>query len=412
MSRSLPPNPSLGHLRKQAKDILKAQRTGDATGCQVLSRLRRFADASDADLLGGDVKLSEALFALALTYGFRSWDQLRRHVCSQRASDAATLEGAILRCEHEIPEYAGAGVALAVTAALNHGGVNVDYMTFAAATGWAFSFGYRYDDISPAFMAVRGNPQGDGPHEVFAFLPTQLGFGYQWAPTGQPDKLWPFVQKHVDAGTPIMSEHLDGGLISGWREQDAKRQVYFDGTVAPGWTDIEHLHPYAFYVLVKEAAPQPWEQITAKALKRALHKGSSREHNGQPAGLAALQAYLADVRDSDKDFERVGEWFCWAAFERLMARKCAAIWLQRAAELVPNRARQHVLDAAASYEGAYRHYEDYRAEVCAGEPTPLSLEPHARRPERIAAIAPPLATGIEAEAGGIGFLRKAVAQLS
>ena len=63
----------------------------------------------------------------------------------------------------EIPEYAGPGVPLAVTAALNHAGVEIDYMEFAAATGWAFSFGYLYDGVWPAHMAVRGTPGGDVP---------------------------------------------------------------------------------------------------------------------------------------------------------------------------------------------------------------------------------------------------------
>lgn len=411
MPRSLPPRPSLEYVRKEAKDLLAAHQSGDASACDVLRLHHRFQAASDADVLAAPVSLQEVQHALALDYGFKDWAQLRRQMRSERIRDAATLEAVILRCEHEIPEYAGAGVPLAVTAALNHAGVDIDYMTFAAATGWAFSFGYKYDDISTAFLAVRGDPQGDGPYQVFAFLPTRLGFGYEWAPTKELDKLWPFVQKHVDAGTPIMSEHVDGGLVSGYRERDGKRQVYFDGTTASGWTDVEDLHPYAVYVLVRETEPLPWEEITVQALKRAVQKGSPHEDNGGPAGLAALKAYLADVQDPGKDFEGLGEWFCWAAFERLMARKCAATWLQRATELVPGRARRHVLDAAAGYEQAYRCYEDYRAAVCAGEPTPVSLEQRARTSERIAAIAPLLAGGIEAEARGIDSLRKAVAQL-
>jgi hypothetical protein len=310
-----------------------------------------------------------------------------------------------------MPEYASAGLTLAVVCALNREGVDIDVMEFLAKTGWAFSFGYRHDDISQAFMAVRGDPRADGRFEVFAFLPTRLGFGYAWAPTKEPDRLWLFVQEHVDAGTPIMSEHLDGGLISGYREQDGRREVYFDGTVAPGWTDIEDLHPYAVYVLVRRADPQPWEQITADALRRALQKATASEQNGAPAGLAALRAYLADVEDPAKDFQGVGEWFCWAAFERLMARRCASVWLQRAAELVPNRARRHVRDAAACYGQAFGLYEEYRAEVAAGEPTPHALQQRARMPERIAVIAPLLAGGIEAEAAGIDCLRRAVAEL-
>ena len=51
MSRSLPERPSLEQLRKQAKDLLKAQRQGDASVCPVLRHLPRFAGASDEDVL-------------------------------------------------------------------------------------------------------------------------------------------------------------------------------------------------------------------------------------------------------------------------------------------------------------------------------------------------------------------------
>jgi hypothetical protein len=95
-------------------------------------------------------------------------------------------------------------------AALNHAGVPVRFMEFAAANGWSFSFGYLNNDISAAFMAVRGHPESDGPLEVFAFLPRQYGMGYEMALTGDPDQLWDFVRKQVDSGTPIMSEQCGG----------------------------------------------------------------------------------------------------------------------------------------------------------------------------------------------------------
>ena len=112
MSPSLPPKPSLEHLRNQAKDILRAQRHGDAPGCQVLRGLRQYADIPDVQLLAAKVKLREAQLALALDYGFESWEDMRKGVQSRSGTDAATLVAVKLRCNPEIPEYAGAGVPL------------------------------------------------------------------------------------------------------------------------------------------------------------------------------------------------------------------------------------------------------------------------------------------------------------
>ena len=410
--RSLPPQPSIEHLRKQAKDVLKAQRTGDASGAGPLKRLSRFAGASDAAVLGSAVTLHEAQVSVAMQYGFANWQELRDHVRGRRSNAEASLEAVQLRCEHEIPEYAGAGVALGVTAALNHAGETLDFMDFAAATGWAFSFGYKYDDISSAFMAVAGNPRGDGPYEVFAWLPKRLGFGYKMAPTKEPGKLWPFVVKHIDAGTPIMSEHIDGGLISGFREEGGKRQVYFDGTVGAGWTNLGDLHPYGVYVLVRQSDPLPPDQIARESLKRALKKGRSRSAGGVAQGMSALRAYLADVADASKDFDNCGEWFCWAAFERLLARRCCQIWLDRVAGRMPEQAASHVRQAARSYGEAYEHYEALRSAVSAGEPTEVSLRQRARTGERIRAIVPLLEKGIAAEKQGLSALAKAAKSIS
>ncbi|MHC4715802.1 MAG: hypothetical protein ACYS5V_02425 [Planctomycetota bacterium] len=301
---------------------------------------------------------------------------------------------------------------MGIVAALNHAGETLDYMDFVAATGWAFSFGYKYGDISPAFMAVEGSPRADGPFEVFAWLPKRLGYGYEMAPTKEPDRLWPFVLKHVHAGTPIMSEHVDGGLISGYREEGAKRQVYFDGTAMPGWTNLEDLHPYGAYVLVRQSDPLTPEQLVPEALKRAVRKGQARRARATAQGMTALKAYLADVMDPAKDFAGCGEWFCWAAFERLMARRCSEVWLERIAGSMSGKTASLLRQAAQCYGEAYRHYEAFRSAVSAGEPTDVPLQGRARTRERIREIGPLLEQGISAEKQGLGALAGAVGAIS
>lgn len=410
MTRSLPATPSLRYLHEEAKDLLKAQRQGDAGACLTLRLLRRFQRASDKQILSSHIALHEAQLALALDYGFESWADLRHHLQTAMPSAANSLDAVRLRCRQEIPEYAGAGVPLGVVAALNHAGTEMDFMDFTAATGWAFSFGYKYEDISPAFMAVRGDPRDDGPTEVFAFLPTRMGYGYAMARTGNVEELWPFVVKHVDAGTPIMSEHMDGGLITAYRQQGGKRQVFFDGTApGAGWLDADKLQPYAVYVLVREREPEPPEHMLAAALRRAAQKGSEHTWHGVPQGMSALKAYRADVADAGKDFAKCGDWFCWAAFERLMARKCAAVWLASLAPKFKGKVGRYLEAAASHYGRAWGHYEEYRAAAQAGEPTAQSLQQRARTPESIAVILPILDRAINEESAGLRQLENATA---
>jgi hypothetical protein len=405
----LPATPSLEHLKKQAKQLLAAQRRGMPQCCPILRRLHRFAGSSDEEILSAKLTLAEAQFLVAMHHGYASWPKLLDDVRSRLAAGANSLAAVVRRSKVEIPEYAGAGVPLAVVAALNHAGIEMDFMEFGAASGWAFSFGYCYEDISPAFMAVRGNPEADGPMEVFAFLPKQLGFDYEMTRTEvEHNRLWSFVKRHVDAGAPVMSEHMDGGLITAYRERNGQQQLFFDGTVVPGWIDVDKLQPYAVYSLVKQRDPKPRDQIRRLALKRAVAFGEADDWKGTPQGTVALRTYLADVLDETKSFSDTEEWFCWATFERLMARRCSEVWLRSSAEHLDGDARALVAEAADNYGEAFRCYDRYLSEVGAGAPR-LSLRERARTPERIAVIADILERGIEAETAGLEALKQAVA---
>lgn len=70
MSQSLPPKPSLEHLKKQAKELLAAHKSGDTDA--VASVARYFTDA--------EISLVQAQLVLAREYGFASWKDLSRFV--------------------------------------------------------------------------------------------------------------------------------------------------------------------------------------------------------------------------------------------------------------------------------------------------------------------------------------------
>jgi hypothetical protein len=80
MSSDLPAKPSLEQLKKQAKDLLAAHADRSPTCLSVLRHLHRFKGSPDQDVFAATLKLTDVQFALAMEYGFTTWDELVRHV--------------------------------------------------------------------------------------------------------------------------------------------------------------------------------------------------------------------------------------------------------------------------------------------------------------------------------------------
>lgn len=100
MTRPLPPNPTLKHLRNEAKAIRKALKAADRKACPPLRCLNRFAKATDEEILAADIPLKEVQFALAMDYGFKSWAEMKRFVESleiMRSGGLPLAKGASLR---------------------------------------------------------------------------------------------------------------------------------------------------------------------------------------------------------------------------------------------------------------------------------------------------------------------------
>ena len=76
----LPARHGLDHLRRQARDLLRAARAGDTTAA---GRIRAVADA---------LTLASAQLAVAREYGFASWMARLRAACKGRLHRANALE--------------------------------------------------------------------------------------------------------------------------------------------------------------------------------------------------------------------------------------------------------------------------------------------------------------------------------
>ena len=80
-SSVLPPRPNLENLRKQAKDLLKAYRSGEPP---AITRFRasspRYSDFTDDDLVRLSLSLGDAQRVVATEYGFSNWLRLRGYL--------------------------------------------------------------------------------------------------------------------------------------------------------------------------------------------------------------------------------------------------------------------------------------------------------------------------------------------
>ena len=91
--KRLPPNPSLDHLKHQAKDLIKEHRGRDPGAVQRLREFHpRFLNANDAAILAGSLKLSDGLLAIAREHGFRSWARLKAHIEKPTHADSLDLK--------------------------------------------------------------------------------------------------------------------------------------------------------------------------------------------------------------------------------------------------------------------------------------------------------------------------------
>ena len=77
MPAALPPDPSIEHLKKQAKALLRAFRAQDVEArARFREALPRLASADDQIVPKVKVSLQEAQLVVAHEYGFDNWQRL------------------------------------------------------------------------------------------------------------------------------------------------------------------------------------------------------------------------------------------------------------------------------------------------------------------------------------------------
>jgi ankyrin repeat protein len=103
--KRLPARPDIGHLKKQAKELLALYRSNDLTALQRLREaLPAAAGKSDAALVASGLRLHDAQSCVAREYGLASWVELQDFVLARRAQSDDPAEARLHWLRHV---YAG-----------------------------------------------------------------------------------------------------------------------------------------------------------------------------------------------------------------------------------------------------------------------------------------------------------------
>jgi len=90
--RRLPANPSLNHLKHQAKDLLTAHAAHSPEAAQRLREFHpRLSRAPDAEIFDIKLKLADAQVTIARESGFPSWARLKKHIERPTLADRLDL---------------------------------------------------------------------------------------------------------------------------------------------------------------------------------------------------------------------------------------------------------------------------------------------------------------------------------
>lgn len=90
--RPLLENPSLDHLKYQARDLMKDHAARSLAAAQLIREFHpRFRHSSDAEIFKAEFKLSDAQLTIAREAGFPSWPRLKRHIDKPTLADRLNL---------------------------------------------------------------------------------------------------------------------------------------------------------------------------------------------------------------------------------------------------------------------------------------------------------------------------------
>lgn len=323
MSRLLPLHPDLDHLKNEAKALLKAHGRRDPSVCPQLRRLHRFAAADDATILSAEVALTEMQFALALDYGYVSWEALRQVVAFRRplpGSDAPIQSDAILLPNPPAPRGDANRLTAALHLALAYCGAQCDYDTLAGDSGMAFilqadtQHGARDGDTT--VLNLGWWPiDGYGAMLRLDFLRRVYGIPLRPVHCEAPDEYRQDAAKYfqtyhlseirrsLQAGRPLIGEEHDIWLITGY---DGGKPPVLGQLTCSDVPEVKRLgrHPWGLIVIDEPIEPTiERTRADGEAIQFAIDLHHDRHGWPQPnklSGRGAFALWSEVLRDGQR----------------------------------------------------------------------------------------------------------------
>ncbi len=326
MSRTLPPRPDFTQLKHQAKDLLRAHKRKDTSVCPIFRRLRRLASEDDAGIFAQSLALNEAQYALAMEYGFASWNALKRHVekMTGRPSPVRREKGRtyVTGLEKHPIGYDGEhenSVIAAITGVMASMGENFSYEYLMGTSGAAFRVQMAEPNWCPSaacapcgYDCVPGTMKTTGYRLVW--IDTQREG--KWLDDGVKEALQA-VPRSVDNGVPVIMSGKEAGLIVGYHE-DSKLIVrpygqgddgYKDADVfgasavlVPALIEVTDANNWAWAVGIIEPHDLPIDRHEAvvNSLRLAIMLANTERFGRYLSGFAAIQYWVDGLLDESR----------------------------------------------------------------------------------------------------------------
>ena len=370
MPRLLPIRPDLDHLKNEAKGVLKAHRAGDASCCEVLRHLRRFAEAPDAAILAGEVKLTEAQFALARAYGFRDWAALRAVVPPRPAADFVPDARPDARVLAD-PPVGGTGpdrITAALAMALGHVGAPVDAASVAGDLGMAFilqadalhkPYGAEVPTLDMGWWPL--DPWG--VHVRLDFLARAAGVPlrmlggdfarYRADPREHYGRFFAdAVAASLDAGRPVVAVGGDNNVIVGL---DGGEPPLLAQLSCRDRLQVERMSevPWSIIVLGEPGEPMGRAIADVEAIDYAIRLGRDEvalpHLPGKSSGRASWRLWAAQL--ADETLAGPHYYHANVVGHLKRHRRCAVEYLDRMTTRHPEAVGDALKAAAAAYDG-------------------------------------------------------------
>jgi len=241
-------------------------------------------------------------------------------------------------------------------------GIDVDYETLMTLSGRGITFAYDRQ-----FEFWRPEP---APKDARERIERDGGFKAEPVRFASAAEAWNSLKAAVDAGRPLRAK---GGrrVYAGYRDAktEAGRMVF---VIEPPWVRAVswdrfarwHAKPGEFVSYKKGARKAEVKEVAVEVMadivqwSRTHPKVDHWAYGRSVFGIAGIEAYAADIGDAAKpDTYFTGGWRGGRHIYPLWTgRKCAAVYLKRAAGEFPAEVKSHLVAAVKAYEAAHAEW--------------------------------------------------------